>query len=100
MPPTTTATSIDTQTDELSHHEKQCQTGSIEIKNQLIQTDSTHHTELISVGIQCQSNLISEQHIVCRDLTICTCVEQLVKTRQFLVDTSTKLQLPVVSNTK
>jgi hypothetical protein len=100
MPPTTTATSIDTQTDDLSHsisHDKQCQTGSIEIKNQLIQTDSAN-TELISIGIQCQSDLMSEKHIVCRDLTACTCVDQLVKTRQFLVDTTNKLQLPNVSN--
>ncbi len=100
MPPTTTATSIDTQTDDLSNpirHEKQCQTGFIDIKNQSIQTDSTN-TELVSIGIQCQSDRASEQHIVCRDLTVCTCVEQLVKTRQFLVDTTTKLQLPVVSN--
>jgi hypothetical protein len=102
MPPTTTATSIDTQTDDLSNpirHEKQCQTGLIEITNQSIQTDSTN-TELVSIGIQCQSDHISEQHIVCRDLTVCACVEQLVKTRQFLVDTTNKLQLPVVSNKK
>jgi hypothetical protein len=100
MPPTTTATSIDTQTDDLSHpicQEKQCQTGSIELRNQIIQTDSTN-TELVSIGIQCESNLMSQQHIVCRDLTVCACVEQLVKTRQYLVDTSSKLQLPAVSN--
>lgn len=98
MPPTTTATSIDTQTDDLSNpirYEKQCQTGLIDITNQSIQTDSTN-TELVSIGIQCQSDRLSEQHILCRDLTVCTCVEQLVKTRQFLVDTTTKLQLPIV----
>jgi hypothetical protein len=99
MPPTTTATSIETQTDDLSNsirHEKQCQTGSIEILNQSIQTDSTN-TQLVSIGIQCQSDRVSEQHIVCRDLTVCTCVEQLVKTRQFLVDTTNKFQLPIVN---
>ncbi len=95
MPPTTTATSIETQTDDLSNlirHDKQCQTGSIEILNQSIQTDSIN-TEFVSIGIQCQS----EQHIVCRDLTVCACVEQLVKTRQFLVDTTNKFQLPIVN---
>jgi hypothetical protein len=101
MPPTTTATSIDTQTDDLFNpirHEKLCQTELIQIKNQSIQTDSNNSTELVSIGIQYQSDCLSEQHIVCRDLTVCTCVEQLVKTRQFLVDTTNKLQLPVVSN--
>ncbi|CAF2945829.1 unnamed protein product [Rotaria sp. Silwood2] len=97
MPPTTTATSIDTQTDDLlSHpilHEKHCQTKSIEIINQSIQTEYIN-SESISIGIQCHSDLVSEQHVVCRDLTACTCVEQLVKTRQFLIDTSIKLQLP------
>ncbi len=101
MPPTTTATSIDTQTDDLSNpirYEKQCQTaGLIEITNQSIQTDPTN-TELVSIGIQYQSDRVLEQHIICRDLTVCACVEQLVKTRQFLVDTTNKLQLPVVSN--
>jgi len=102
MPPTTTATSIDTQTDDLFNpirHEKPCQTELIQIKNQSIQTDSNNNnTELVSIGIQCQSDRTSEQHIVCRDLTVCACVELLVKTRQFLVDTTNKLQLPVVSN--
>jgi hypothetical protein len=99
MPPTTTATSIDTQTDDLSNpirYEKQCQTGFIEITNQSIQTDPTN-TELVSIGIQYQSDRVLEQHIVCRDLTVCACVEQLVKTRQFLVDTTNKLQLPVIN---
>ncbi|CAF1260748.1 unnamed protein product [Rotaria sordida] len=100
MPPTTTATSIDTQTDDLLshpiHHEKQCQTQSIEIINQSIQTESINN-ESVTIGIQCHSDLISEQHVVCRDLTVCTCVEQLVKTRQFLIDTSIKLQLPNIN---
>jgi hypothetical protein len=99
MPPTTTATSIETQTDNLSfpiQHEKQCQTGPIETLQQSIQTDSTN-MEFVSTGIQCQSDLVSEQHIVCRDLTACSCVEQLVKTRQFLVDTTNKSQLPIVN---
>lgn len=102
MPPTTTATSIETQTDDLSNpiqHEKQCQTGIIDIKNQSIQTDSMN-IEQISIGVQYQSDRVSEQHIICRDLTVCACVEQLVKTRQFLVDTTNKLQLPVVSEKK
>ncbi|CAF0873268.1 unnamed protein product [Rotaria sp. Silwood1] len=100
MPPTTTATSIDTQTDDLLYqpilHEKQCQTKSIEVINQLVQTE-TIHNESVSIGIQYQSDFIYEQHVVCRDLTTCTCVEQLVKTRQFLVDTSIKLQLPNIN---
>ncbi|CAF0746589.1 unnamed protein product [Adineta steineri] len=94
MPPTTTATSIDTQTDNFSRpacQEKQCQTGSIGSTNQTIQTDSIN-PELVSIGIQYQSDLISQQHVLCRDLTVCACVEQIVKTRQFLVDTSTKFQ--------
>jgi hypothetical protein len=97
MPPTTTATSIDTQTDDLFHSDQQCQTGSIQITNQSIQTDSTN-PELISIGIQCQSDSFSEKHIICRDLTTCACVDQLTKTRQFLIDTTNKLQLPTVSN--
>ena len=100
MPPTTTATSIETQTDDLPmsvRHEKQCQTGSMEISNQAIQTDSTN-TEHVSIAIQCQSDRLSEQHIVCRDLTVCACVGQLAKTRQFLVDTTNKLQVPSVSS--
>ncbi|CAF0804230.1 unnamed protein product [Adineta steineri] len=99
MPPTTTATSIDTQTDNFSRpacQEKQCQTGSIGSTNQTIQTDSIN-PELVSIGIQYQSDLISQQHILCRDLTVCACVEQIVKTRQFLVDTSTKFQSAPVS---
>ncbi|CAF3318564.1 unnamed protein product [Rotaria socialis] len=96
MPPTTTATSIDTQTDDLlSHpilHEKQCQTRPNEVRNQSVQTESMNN-ESVSIGIQYHSDLMSQQHVVCRDLTACTCVEQLVKTRQFIVDTTTKLQL-------
>ncbi|UJR38458.1 hypothetical protein I4U23_031126 [Adineta vaga] len=101
MPPTTTASSTETQTDHLSHsigQEKQCQTRSIEVTNQTIQTDSSN-TELISVGIQYQLDLSSssQQHVVCRDLTVCACVEQLAKTRQFITDTSSKLQLTSIN---
>ena len=94
MPPTTTATSIDIQTDDFMYpilEDKQCQTKSIDIQHQSIQTDVISK-QFISIGIQHQS----EEHLVCRDLTICGCVEQLVKTRQFLLDTTTKLQLPTV----
>ena len=103
MPPTTTAASIETQTDLSSHsivQEKQCQTGSVEMANQTVQTDSST-TELVSVGIQYHSASSSseqqQQHIVCRDLTVCACVEQLVKTRQFICDASAKLQISSVS---
>ncbi|CAF1331695.1 unnamed protein product [Adineta ricciae] len=101
MPPTTTAASIETQTDLSSHsivQEKQCQTGSVEMANQTVQTDSST-TELVSVGIQYQSALSSsqqQQHIVCRDLTVCACVEQLAKTRQFICDASAKLQVSTI----
>jgi hypothetical protein len=100
MPPTTTAASIETQTDQSSlsaGQEKQCQTSSSEVTNQIVQTDRSK-IELVSVGIQCQPDLSSQQHIVCRDLTVCACVEQLVKTRQFIAETSTKLQLTPVSD--
>ena len=93
MPPSTTATSVDTQTDDpfsRPGEEKECQTGPMEIQHQSMQTDRIDN-ESTSVGTQCQSS----EHLVCRDLTVCTCVEQLVKTRQFLLDTTTKLQLPV-----
>lgn len=93
MPPTTTATSIETQTESSFHQEQQCQTESIEISTQSIQTDLMN-PQLVSIATQYQSDRMSEQHIVCRDLTACTCVEQLVKTRQFLVDITNKLQLP------
>lgn len=96
MPPTTTAISIETQTEHYSfssfHQARQSQTDFIETSNQSIQTDSTNQMQLISTATQHQS----DQHIVCRDLTNCTCVEQLVKTRQFLVDVTNKLQLPTV----
>lgn len=102
MPPTTTATSIETQTEHYSfskfQQEKHCQTESIEISNQSIQTDSIH-SQFVSVATQYQSDRASEQHIVCRDLTTCTCVEQLIKTRHFLVDITNKLQLPPVVRT-
>ena len=61
MPPTSTATSIDIRTDDFSHpilEEKQCQTEA--------------HGCSTSIGIQCQSF----EHLVCRDLTVWTCVEQ------------------------
>lgn len=100
MPPTTTSISINTQTDDLfsSRHlqEKESQTSSIELLHQSIQTESLNN-DFISIGIQYDSDLISEQHVLCRDLTTCTCVEQLVKTRQFLVDTTTKFQTLSVS---
>lgn len=98
MPPTTTATSIDTQTDDPILLEKQCQTKSVEVGNQIIQTEPMNN-ESVSIGIQCHSDILYEPHVVCRDLTVCNCVEQLVKTRQFLVDTTNKLQLPTVSKT-
>lgn len=100
MPPTTTATSIETQTDHSfkpSQHEQECQTGLIDIINQSVQTDSTN-IQLVSTAVQYQTDYLTEQHVICRDLTVCACVEQLVKTRQFLVDTTNKLQLPIVSN--
>lgn len=100
MPPTTTAISIETQTEHYSfssfQQEKQSQTDFIERSNQSIQTDSTNNIQLVSVATQYQFDQISQQHIVCRDLTNCTCVEQLVKTRQFLGDITNKLQLPAV----
>ena len=99
MPPTTTATSIDTQTDDLmflNSHEEQCQTDSIILQHQAVQTESNDY-QLTSVSVQCQINSdIHEHHLICRDLTACVCVDQLVKTRQFLVDTTNKLQLPTV----
>ena len=103
MPPTTTTTtSIDTQTEDFSPiivHEKQCQTQLIDTVNQLVQTEMPND-QLVSGDSRSSSNFLSEQHLVCRDLTVCSCVEQLVKTRQFLVDASVKLQLPTVRKRK
>ena len=44
------------------------------------------------MGIQCQSS----KHLLCRDLNVCTCVEQLVKTRQFPIDTTIQVQHPTI----
>ena len=101
MPATSVATSIEIQTDETCRaplHEQQCQTEPVDVQHRSIQTEEKTHL-LISTAAQCESNLLAEQHIVCRDLTACACVEQLVKTRQFLLETNTKVQVPAVSLT-
>lgn len=97
MPPTTTATSIDTQTElfpNTNTHEQHCQTQLIDFQDQSIQTDqNNNNNQLISIGIQYDTEHFQQQkHLLCRDLTVCNCVEQLVKTRQFLVDTTNQLQ--------
>lgn len=79
-------------------NEEQCQTESVDIEHRSIQTDSTL-VKTISVAVQCQQDSnFNEQHHICRDLTSCACVEQLVKTRQFLVETTNKFQSISVSH--
>ena len=74
MPPTTTAMSIETQTDEPSP----------------LRLDRLTQTETrLGEDQSCQTENNAE-HLVCRDLTRCVCVEQLVKTREFLVESRTK----------
>ena len=99
MPPTTTAASIDTQTELFPNtvtQEQHCQTLFIDTQNQSIQTESTNQ-QSISTGVQYDvEHIPQQQHLLCKDLTVCTCVEQLVKTRQFLADTTNQLQSTVV----
>jgi len=95
MPPTTTAMSTDTQTDDLILYEKQNQTEPMDMDDHSVQTDLTN-IEFVSTAVQYQQQQMSDTHDICRDLTVCACVEQLVKTRQFLVDTTNKFQTPTV----
>lgn len=73
MPPTTTAMSIETQTDDSSRP---------------VHFDRTSQTELNPVEHRSCQTEDHVEHFICRDLTRCVCVEQLVKTQEFLNDAS------------